>query len=189
MNSMFRKISAREWTLGALTLSAVILTPVVTGVVLPLWGHLETTRSAVKTKGDELWKLQHFVNRREEIEHQFAQLGETAIQTKTDEQTLSQFLRQIDESLARFPRLALGSMKPQLVEGDRDKRVYRVRLSTSGTLADTVAFVERLAEKETLIGVDSFALQGVQGGLAVDATMTLRIVRFTSIDTHTTLKA
>lgn len=171
-----RRLSARECSMVVATGMTIVGVLVFQQWLLPVYDQWSALRDLVAVQANEHAKLVHNLSVKEEVDARFADLGEAAIQTKSDEITLSQFLRDV-EAAARLPSLVLINMKPMPIEQKNYVKIYPVRLSVAGKMQDVLKFVSGLLHGSTVVGLESFSIRGVQGGHSVECTLSFWMVR------------
>ena len=114
MKKITIRLSAREWTLAAITGFVALFWPFLNHYLLPAYDSFEARRLLVESQLAEYTKLHRFINLREEVEAQFAKVASQAEQENTDQITMSNFLRYL-ETRARYPTMTLINMKPHPV--------------------------------------------------------------------------
>jgi hypothetical protein len=124
-------------------------------------------------------RLTRNVEMKQGVDKAFAQLGPEAYQRESDPLTLAGWLREL-ELLARLPSMALNNMKALPVKLEGSHKVYRVRLTISGKLPEVLRFISSATHGQSIAGLESFSLRGVQGINMVECGLSLRMIRLLS---------
>ncbi len=171
-----------------LGIAGVVIISVVfaTELLLPLYSNLTSMQIAVKNGASKHARLSKNLEIRELVNKEFARLNKQSFQTQSDQITVSQFLRDVEE-LARQPNMTLVNMKPLPVKHEGRFKIYRVRLSAIGKLQDIVKFVSGLTNAEHITGLSSLSLRGVRGNDMVECSLFIWMVRLLSGDNRALL--
>lgn len=176
MNWFPERINERQ--IAAIVMSATILLSaiIIHYAIIPTYGNLRLLRQSVQTNVKRLAVLSQNIMVRQSVDEKFSQIGKKTIQTETDEITISQFLREIEE-LARKPNVMLINMKPTAPKGTETVRQYEVKLSVAGRIQDVLQFLHALTTADSIVGLRSISLRGVQAGQRVECSLTIWTVR------------
>jgi len=147
-------------------------------LIRPSYDEWRRTRVLIQAQASKLDRLKRNVEIRRGVEEQSRRVPREAFLTATDEFVLAKFLRDL-EVLARRPTLSLVNLKPQPVQVKATHRVYPVKLTVAGRLQEVLQFVSLVTNRPEVTGMESFSLRGVQGGNAVECTLSLWLVKLT----------
>ncbi len=186
MKKYLGKLDNRQVILLGIAAVVVISVVFTTELLLPLYSNLTLMQTAVKNGASKHARLLKNLGIRELVNKEFDRLNKQAFQTQSDQITISQFLRDVEE-LARQPNMMLVNMKPLPVKHEGRFKIYRVRLSAIGKLQDIVKFVSGLTNAENITGLSSLALRGVRGNDMVECSLFIWMVRLLSGDNKTLL--
>ena len=176
IEKLFQTRQPRQWVLLVITLSVVISAWLIQSVLLPRWDDYRTDRRQVQAMADRHARLSHNLRVRREVEREYSKLQVDLIQTKSDEITLSQFLRNLQQAADR-PSLTIVNMKPGNVERDRSLKTFPVKLAVAGNLQEVLGFVGALSENRDAVGLGKLSIRGTHGVNQVECSLELWMVR------------
>ena len=179
MTGLLSRLQPRQRVLAVMTLTMVLGAALVNYVVLPVYDEWRGLSSQVELEALEYRKLTANLEARQYVNAEFGKLGEEVWQLESDQITLSRFLRDV-EALARHPSLTVINMKPMPVEDKGSYKVYPVRLSVAGKLQEVLQFVSDMTNRATVVGMDGFAIRGIQGSNMVECSISIWMVRLVS---------
>lgn len=169
-------LTQRQWGV-CLTAAAVILAAAfLRYLLIPSGRECSALRAQLQTKNIEYTRLARNVEMKQPVDAAFGRLGPQANQNESDPLTLAAWLREL-EMLARLPGMTLNNMKALPVRQERAYKVYRVRLSVSGKLPEVLRFVSASTHGDSIAGLESFSLRGIQGMNMVECGLSLRLIR------------
>ena len=171
-----RKLSPRESVLFSLTTLGLLCLLVVHGYLLPAYDQWQLSKSSAQLQGLEYAKLNSNLAIKQSVNQQFHKLGPNALQLKSDQITLSEYLREL-ETLTRHPSITLINMKPLPVKAETNHKIFHIKLSVAGKLPEILQFVTELTHGETITGLEGFSLRAMQGNNMVECSLSLWMVR------------
>lgn len=174
-----RPLTEREWVLGLTILGISTTALLLRGLVLPAWNRAAELRAEATRLSGEHDRLTNNLAMKPSVDEEFRRLGPHAFQRESDQITLSSWLREL-EAPANRPGILLGNMKAQPVKSDRASKVYRIRLSVSGSLQEILQFVSEANNGASYTGLESFSVRGIPGLNMVECVLSLRMVRLLS---------
>ncbi len=175
MRKLLTRLSPREWSLAVLAVTVGLGFMILRGWVLPAYDEWTALRTMVEAQQAQHLKLLRNLSVKDEVDARFASLDERVWQAESDQVTLSSFLREV-EAAARQPNLTLINMKPLVIRREASVVIYPVRLSVAGKPQALVGFVDAVLGGESVTGLESFSIRGVQGGQTVECTLNIWMV-------------
>lgn len=172
------KISPREWTLAVATAALLLSLLIYRAWVLPAYDQWRVARDVAAVKQAEHVKLAGYLEVEGAVQEAARRVPESAFSHDSDQIVLSRFLRHV-ETLVRHPTMTIVNAKPGVVEELEAFRRFPLRLTVSGSPPETARFVHRLLNGEDAVGLESFALRGVQGGNLVECVLSVWLVGLT----------
>jgi hypothetical protein len=170
------ELKGRQWALGMATAMLILVMIILRYALVPSAKQWSMLRVQLQAKNAEHARLVRNLAMRPMVDEQFTRLGPQVYQNDSDPMTLAGWLREL-EMLARLPSMTLNHMKAAPVKQEKASKIYRVRLSVSGKLPEVLKFVSAATHGDTVAGLESFALRGVQGVNMVECGLSLRMVR------------
>ena len=171
-----RPLTVREKALAVVTALVLLGWPAYQQLIRPSIEQWQSLRDQLYLQQMQHGKLQRNLAVRGEVERQITGLGAPAWQQESDEVTLSSFLSEL-EVLARRPTLRIVSMNPSAAKDSATHKVYPVRLTVAGRGPEVAMFVAELTNGQTVTGLKSFTIRGLQGGELIECTLNLRMVK------------
>jgi len=148
-------------------------------LILPAYDELALLRSLAESRALELARLSGHLAVSDVVKERFDALADKVRQVDNDEVTLSGFLLDL-EAAARHPSISIVNTKPFPVQDEGTHKVYRVKMSVAGKLQDVARFVSDVTNGNSVVGIESFSLRGVQGVSMVEFAAVLRMIRVAS---------
>ncbi len=146
--------------------------------VLPAFNQWRTAKASVEIKASQYARLAQNLAVKQSVQDRIKELPPEAYQLKSDEITLSEFLRNV-EAISYLPSMTLINAKPLPVEDQGAYRIFRMKLSVAGKLEELLRFLFKLTTGKTPVGLESFRLRGVQGSELVECSLAIWMVRLT----------
>jgi len=174
----FSRASPREWTLAAATATMLVAFLIYRAWVLPSYDAWQAARAATAAMQAEHTKLVGYLSVEAAVRDAAAEVPPSVFSQDSDQIVLSRFLRHV-ETLVRHPSMTIVNAKPGVVEDLGTHRRFPIRLTVSGSPPETARFVQRLLNGEDAVGLESFALRGVQGGNLVECVLSIWLVGLT----------
>ena len=142
-SATFARLRPRERVLALVVLSTALVFFGIRSQVLPQIEELNRLRRLLGSQSEEYSRLRAYVGFRRASGERFTEVAETLEQKKSDEATMSDFVRAI-EAKARNPQMTLVNMKPEPIRVVLGHKIYAVRVSLRGSLRDFVRFIFEL---------------------------------------------
>ena len=174
MNRFLKRLQPRELVLCEIVILLLIGVPVVHRQILPALDQWRSQRAQLVTRASEYAELTRNIAVQETVDREFDKLGPDAVQVESDQITLSVFLLRVETALSRRPSMTMINATPLPVEAGPDLKVYRVAVTVAGKLPEILQFLDDLATKAAPVGIESFALRGIQGHRMVECSLGLR---------------
>lgn len=176
MIQFLEKRSSREIILAGITLLMILTFLLFHYLIRPAYRQWQDLRAQVHLQTAEFERLQANLSVKDSVNQAFDQLPTTILQQDTDQITLSQYLREL-ESLARYPSLALITLKPQPVQREPYYKIYPIQLTVAGKLPEILQFVTDTTHGSQVTGLREFNLRAIQGVNMVECQLALGMVR------------
>ncbi len=178
MKKLLEKLIAQPRQLALLWLTVLVVVVALGAVywVFPTYDAWRDLRSGAGMQAIEHARLRANLAMGQRVNEQFQQGGGKAFQGASDQITVSQFLIEL-ETLARLPSLTLINARPMPARQKGPYKTYAVKLSLSGRLNEILQFVWEVTSGESIVGLESFSLRGVQDRQLVECTLNLWMVR------------
>lgn len=148
-------------------------------LILPAYEELASLRSLAESRALEHARLSGHLAVSNVVKERFDAFADRVRQADNDEVTLSGFLLDL-EAAARHPSISIVNIKPFPVQNEAAHKVYRVKMSVAGKLQDVTRFVSDVTNGNSVVGIESFSLRGVQGVSMVEFSAVLRMIRVAS---------
>jgi len=185
MMQFLNRFQVRELILCEVTLLVLICVPLTYKFILPAYDEWVAMRDQIDLRYTEHDRLTTNLSIRSRIDDQFTQINPNVLQTGSDQVTLSQFLRGLENTIGKHPSMIMINAKPLPVKEKDTHNVYRVSITVAGKLQDVVEFVNEVADGDEVVGIDSYSARGVQGDNIVECSMELRMIRLVPDDQST----
>lgn len=176
MNRLIRKISPREIMLLVLTITVIVVAIAVRWYIVPAYDQWQSLKYLTQMQTAEYTRLRTNLSIQPSVDKEFSRLGPEIYQVKSDQITLSEYLREL-ETIAHHPSLTLISMKPLSAAEENDYKIYRLKLSVAGKLQEILQFIGDVTHGKTITGLQSFTLRAVQGHNMAECNLSLWMVR------------
>lgn len=182
MRKLFNRLQPRELVLCEITVLLLIAVPLSQRHIVPAYDRWRLVRTQLASQALEYAKLADNIAVKDSVDEAFARLGPDAIQTNSDQITLSLFLSNVENTLSRRSNLTMVNATPLPVKEEAGVKIYRVALTVAGTLQENLEFVSDMVDNGAAVGVESFSLRGVQGNRMVECSIQLRKLHLLSND-------
>ena len=170
--------NVRRLVLLAMAALVMLSAHLCTTLVFPAYDELASLRSLAEHRALEHARLTGHLAVSEVVKERFDTLADRVRQEDKDEVALSRFLLDL-EGAARHPSISIVNIKPFPIRNDGTYKVYRVKMSVAGKLQDVTRFVSDVTNGDSVVGIESFSLRGVQGIGSVEFAAVLRMIRVT----------
>ena len=178
MRQWLNTLRPREVVLAAVTVLVATSAWGMSDLIFPAYDRFAAQRDLNRTHRDEYAQLTANLAIRRQVQQAFATLAEDIQQTATDQIAMSRFLRDLERTLKRHPKITMINARPLPIESGRNLKAYRVRLSVTARLQDLLRFVAELTGGPDVVGLEAFSLRGVQRSNCVEAVLSLQRIRF-----------
>lgn len=149
------RFSTRERGLGILVLMAIAIWGSVSWMGVPLWERLASLQQEAQTAQQKTARLQALVQRRSQIEQQYAR-DARFVAEEPDDVLHRRFLDEL-EALAKEGDLQLN-LKPRPVQRERSLSRLGVELDVEAPQDGLLAFLDRLLTAPSLIELERLSL-------------------------------
>ena len=179
VGSLLDTSNVRRVALFATAALVVLCAYLCNALILPAYDELASLRSLAESRALKHARLTGHLAVSDVVKERFDALADRVRQADNDEVTLSRFLLDL-ETAARHPSISIVNIKPFPVQNEGTHKVYRVKMSVAGKLQDVTRFISDVTNGNSVVGVESFSLRGVQGVSMVEFAAVLRMIRIAS---------
>jgi hypothetical protein len=172
-----RPTTVREITLIATIAATIAIATLLKCVLIPMACALADLRQTASDQAELYAGLRRNLDDAKTVAQELSKLQDPPRQREPEQVIMSRLLRDFEEA-AHLPSLRLLNMKPMPVEQSKNFRVFRVKLSASGEMADVVRFVDRATQGRSAKGLDSFWMRGTPAG-KIEVGLDFRMIDLT----------
>jgi len=182
MGRLLDTSNVRRVVLMAMMALILLCAHLCSALVLPACDELISLRSQAENRALEHARLIGHLAVSDVVKARFDALSDKVRQEDNDEVTLSGFLLNL-EAAARHPSISIVNIKPFPVQNVGTYKVYRVKMAVAGKLQEVTRFVSDVTGRDSVVGIESFSIRGVQGVSMVEFAAVLQMIRVPSSGT------